>query len=229
MRVNIGPYRSDLIPINRLERKYERVRSGKLYLDEENYTWYDKIILGLLDKLEDLFLPINRWYNNRKRKVEVHVDYYDVWGADHTLGLIIAPVLKKLKEVQHGYPHVDNEDVPEELRFEMTQEQKDNWDGSVDAKHEARWSYVLDEMIWTFDQYSDPYDGENQFLHNVEQLDMVFTPLEDNPKLSTLDFNYQKDPNKPPYWRDEEGLKKHYERKKNGLRLFAKYYDSLWD
>lgn len=226
MRVNIGPYRSDLIPINRLERSYERMRSGKLYLDEENYTWYDKIVLGILNKLDDLVRPINHWSNNRKRKVKVHVDYYDVWGADHTLGLIIAPTLKKLKEVQHGHPYVDNEDVPEEIRDATSGERMD---GSVDKDWEARWNYVLDEMIWAFEQYSDPYEGENQFFHNVDQLDMIFTPLEDNPKLSSLDFNHQKDPSKPPYWRDKEGLKKHHERKKNGLRLFAKYYDSLWD
>lgn len=228
MRVNIGPYRSDLIRINSLERKYERMRSDKLYLDEEDYTWYDKIILGLLDKLDNLVRPINRWSNDRKRKVKVHIDYYDVWSADHTIGLILAPMLKKLKEVQHGYPHVDNEDVPEELRFELTREQKENWDGSVDAKHEARWNWVLDEIIWTFEQY-EAGDDFDQFHHNVDQLEMEFTPLEDNPKLSTLSFNHQKDPSKPAYWVDEEGKKKHHERKQNGLRLFAKYYESLWD
>ena len=45
----------------------------------------------------------------------------------------------------------------------------------------------------------------------------------------TLGFTHQKDPMKPPYFRDEEGLKKHHERKANGRRLFAKYYESLWD
>lgn len=231
MKIYIGPYTSDLIPVRRWEKNYEfwSAGEGKYYLDEEDYKWYDKIVFGFFDKLDALVLPINRWSNNRKRKVKVHVDGYDVWGADHTLGLIIAPTLKKLKEIQHGHPHVDNEDVPESLHMSNEEKEKLNWDGTVDANHEARWNYVLDEMIWTFEQYSDPYDGENQFMHNVEQLDMVFTPLEDNPKLSSLSFNYQKDPSKPAYWRDTEGLKKHHERKKNGLRLFAKYYDCLWD
>ncbi len=228
MKVYIGPYRSDLIPINRLERKYERMRSGKMYLDEEDYTWYDKIVLGLLERLDNFFLPINRWSNNRKRNAKIHIDNYDVWSADHTLGLVIAPVLKKLKEVQHGYPHVDNEDVPEELRFTLTDEEAQQWDETVDAKHEARWVWVLDEMIWTFEQYADGNDFD-QFYHNVDQLEMEFTPLEDNPKLSTMTFNHQKDPSKPAYWVDDEGKKKHNERKQNGLRLFAKYYENLWD
>lgn len=229
MKIYIGPYTSDLIPVRRWEKNYEfwSAGEGKYYLDEDDYTWYDKIVFGFFDWIDKLFLPINRWSNRRKRKIEVHVDNYDVWGADHTLGLIIAPTLKKLREVQHGYSHVEDEDVPEEIRDKR--EDAERFDGSVDKDWEARWNYVLDEMIWTFEQYSDPYDGENQFMHNVDQLDMVFTPLEDNPKLSSLSFNYQKDPSKPAYWRDTEGLKKHHERKKNGLRLFAKYYDALWD
>lgn len=229
MKVKIGPYRSDLIPVSRWEKNYEMWGAGdKYYLDEDEYKWYDKIVFGFFDKLDNLVRPINRWSNNRKRKVKVHVDYYDVWGADHTLALIIAPVLKKLKEVQHGYPHVDNDDVPEELRMSDEDRKKLEHDGSVDEKHEARWSYVLDEMIWAFEQHADPYDGEDQFFHNSEQLEMVFTPVE-GMKASSLSFNYQKDPSKPPYWRDDEGLKKHHARKANGVRLFAKYYEALWD
>jgi hypothetical protein len=232
MKIKIGPYTSDLIPVRRWERNYEMARSDKYYLDEEDHTWYDKIILGFFDKLDAFFCPINRWSNSRKRKVKVHVDYYDVWSADHTLAIIIATTLKKLKEVQHGYPHVDNEDVPEDLRFDMTQEQKDKWDGSVDEKHEARWEWVLDEMIWTFGQHGLE-DDLDQFYHNSEQLEMLFVPTGDvnldGKGMKQLKINHQKDPNKPAYWRDDEGLKKHAERKENGRRLFAKYYEALWD
>ncbi len=228
MKINIGPYKSDLIPVRRWERSYEMLRSDKFYLDEKDYTWYDKIVMGFFDKLSDLVLPINRWANRRKRKVKVHVDGYDVWGADHTLAMIIAPTLKKLKEVQHGYPHVDNEDVPEELRFVMTDEEKANWDGTVDSKHEARWNYVLDEMIWAFEQHADPYDNDAQFHHNSDQLEMVFTKVEGMP-ASTMSFNYQKDPTKPAYWVDREGKEAHHARMRNGVRLFAKYYEALWD
>jgi hypothetical protein len=204
-------------------------RSGKYYLEEKDYKWYDKLVLGIFDTLVILTQPINRWSNSRDRKVKVHVDNYDVWGADHTLGMIIAPTLKKLKEIKQGYPHVDNEDVPEELRFTLSEKEKREWDGTVDAKHEARWEWVLDEMIWAFEQHADPNDGEDQYHHNEDQLAVVFTPLEEDPKLSSLTMNYQKDPSKPAYWVDEEGKKKHYQRKANGVRLFGKYYCSLWD
>ena len=229
MRVHIGRYPTDIIPVRRWVSNYEMWRApDKLYLHEDQYTWYDKIVLDFFDKLEDFVRPLNRWSNRRKRKVKVHVDYYDIWSADHTLGMIIAPTLRKLKECKHGYPHVDNEDVPEELRFTPEDKEKLEHNGTVDSKHEARWEYILDEMIWAFEQHADPYDGEDQFFHNADQLEMVFTPVEGK-KYSSLTFNHQKDPSKPKYWRDDEGIKKHRARKANGVRLFAKYYEALWD
>lgn len=228
MKVTIGPYTSDLIPVSRWERSYEMWRSDKYYLDEKDYTWYDKIVMDFFDKLFDLVRPINIWSNNRKRKVKVQIDNYDVWAADHTLAMIIAPTLKKLKEVKRGCPHVDNEDVPEELRMTAEDLQQFEYDGSTDSKFEARWNYILDEMIWAFEQHSDSDDGEDQYYHNVDQLDMVFTPVEGKPG-STLSFNYQKDPSKPKYWVDREGIKQHQARMANGVRLFGKYYQALWD
>lgn len=228
MKINIGPYSSDIIPIRRWEKSYEYWRRPEtFYLPEEEYTKLDKFVFGFFDKLSYLVRPLNRWSNNRKRKIKVHIDYYDVWSADHTLGIIIAPVLKKLKEVKHGYPHVDNEDVPYALRFAADDDDKTICDMSNDEKHQARWEWILDEMIWAFGQHGLE-DDSGQFYHNSDQLDMIFTPIEGN-KLSSLSFNYQKDPNKPAYFRDDEGLKKHYERKANGRRLFAKYYENLWD
>lgn len=231
MKVNIGPYRNDLIPVSRWQSFYEAKRSNGVFLEEEDYTRLDKIVIGLFDKLEDFVRPINRWSNNRKRKVNIHIDYYDVWSADHTLGMIIAPVLKKLQSVKHGSPFVDDEDVPENLKSTSAPAKENDWD--TDDNHEARWEYVLGEMIWAFEQHADPDTGEAQFSHNVDQLEMTFEetgdPTLDSKGRKTIRFNHQKDPTKPPYWVDEEGKKAHYERITNGRRLFTKYYDGLWD
>lgn len=228
MKINIGPYPSDIIPVQVWERAYERWRSDSYDLEEEDYTWYDRIIMGFFDKLWDLVLPLNRWSNSRKRKVKVRVDYYDIWSADHTLAMIIAPTLKKLKEHKCGYPRVENEDVPEELRFSPSDKEKYEHDGTVDDKHEARWNYILDEMIWAFAQHASPDCNDAQFHHNSDQLDMILTPIEGK-GVSELTFNYQKDPSKPAYWVDKAGKQKHHERMNNGVRLFAKYYQALWD
>ncbi len=230
MKVNIGPYKSDIIPVYSWERRYEFWRKpDTYYLPEEEYTWYDKLVFGFLDKINDLVRPLNRWSNNRKRRVKVHIDGYDVWSADHTLALIIHPVLVKLKEIKHGSPVVDDEDVPENLRANK----RDHSDYSEeDSTLHARWTWVLDEMIWTFGQHGLE-DDSDQFYHNTDQLEMLFVSTGDekldSKGMKALEFNHQKDPNKPAYWRDDEGLKKHAERKANGRRLFAKYYEALWD
>ena len=152
--------------------------------------------------------PLNRWFSLRKRKVKIKYHNYDTWSLDHTLALIIVPGLKQLKNDKHGFPQVDDEDLPTVCL--------------KDASGEERWECIIDEMIWAFEQHADE-DDTAQYCHNTDQLEMIFE--DDN----TLSFNYQKDPNKPAYFRDVEGLKKHDERKANGRRLFAKYYESLWD
>jgi hypothetical protein len=232
MKVSIGPYRSDLIPIRRWEGKYESWRSGNMYyLDETNYTWYDKIIFGLFEGLNSLVRPLNRWYTNRERTMKIQVDRYDAWSADHTLALIIHPVLVELKKQKQGSPIVDDEDVPDHLKSTAAPPKEEEYD--TDDNHHARWEYVLDEMIWAFEQHTNYDRNEDQFVHNIEQLDFEFVPITDG-KLagkgySSMEVNYQKDPTKPAYWEDKEGKKAHSDRIANGRRLFGKYYDGLWD
>ena len=232
MKVKIGPYTSDLIPVRRWENSYEFWRKpDTCYLPEEEYTKMDKFVFGFFDKLAKLVRPINRWSNNRDRKIKIHIDGYDVWGADHTLALIIHPVLLKLKEVQHGAPSVDDEDVPDHIKSTAAGPKENEWD--TDDKHFDRWTWVLDEMIWAFEQCTDESHNDDQFHHNSDQLEMKFESTGDEALdgkgMKSLGFNYQKDPSKPAYWVDREGKEAHYERIKNGHRLFAKYYFGLWD
>ena len=229
MKVNIGPHTNDIIPVYSWERRYEYWRRPEtFYLSEEEYTWYDKLVFGFFEKLSYLTLPINRWSNSRKRKINIHIDSYDVWSADNTLAMIIHPVLLKLKEKKHGSPDVANDDVPEHLRAEEHNvPHPDGYIGTDDLFHK-RWEWVLDEMIWAFEQCVDPDHGRNQFHHNSDQLDLQFVEVEGK-KLSEAKFTDQKDPNKPKYWVDYDGKKLHDERIANGLRLFAKYYFALWD
>lgn len=226
MKVNIGPYRGDLIPVSRWEKRYTLKRHETLYRDEKDYDRIDKIVYGFLDKLEDFVRPINRWSNNRKRTEQIHIDSYDVWSADHTLALIIHPVLVELRNQKHGSPTVDVDDVPEHLRPSVMPSAEN---GYVDDTHHERWAWVLDEMIWAFEQAKSGDYGEYQYSHNIEQLEMTFHELEDKPGFSEIKFNNQKDPTKPAYYVDTEGKAAHFDRIKNGLRLFGKYYMGLWD
>jgi hypothetical protein len=150
----------------------------------------------------------------------VKIDHYDTWSLDNTLSPIILPMLEQLKATKHGAPYVEDADVPPKLRANRDARYKGRYlapdlhkiNDNVDKKFFKRWDYVLDEMIWTFEQLSMD-DHEGQFYDHS---------LANNPK-DELDKQVRK------IKVDRVGLKKHNERIDNGLKLFGKYYRSLWD
>ena len=107
--------------------------------------------------------PSHRFYHNwlynwfgysPKQTTSIKIHNYDTWSMDHTLAPIILPMLKQLKETKHGAPAVDLEDVPQELRPSNTEEWQKlyNEGGETDEKFFERWDWVLDEMIWAFEE-----------------------------------------------------------------------------
>jgi hypothetical protein len=82
------------------------------------------------------------------RQVDVQIDDYDLWHLDHTLALIIYPLLLELKQSKKGIPYVnDVEDAP------------------TDLDTDARWHHVLDSMIWSFSQVLDD-SSTNQYYQD---------------------------------------------------------------
>jgi hypothetical protein len=169
-----------------------------------------------------MFVKIGKYpkNTNKKRKIKVKIHGFDTYNLDHALALIIVSALKKLKELKHGAPFVDNEDVPEELHSSG-----DVWND--DENWFKRWDYVLDQMIWAFselmrDWESDYYSGKSKFQ---------FIPVDEvGNKVDKKDAVYfeHKISDKDTFKVDEEGLEKHRDKINNGLRLFAKYYSALW-
>lgn len=80
----------------------------------------------------------------------VKIDKWDTWSMDATLAKIILPMLKQLKESKHGSPMTDDEDVPEELRSTSASPKVNEWD--VDENHFKRWDWIMDQMIWSFEE-----------------------------------------------------------------------------
>lgn len=157
---------------------------------------------------------------NGERKVSVKIDPWDTWSMDHTLSLIIHPLLIQLKNTTHGSPNVDDEDVPEELRSTSAPPKEKEWD--TDENHHKRWEWALDEMIWAFAQKIDD-DAERQF--STGKIDIKFEKVNiDGEDL----YEMVKGPD-DTYVFDREGWEKWNERKRNGFRLFGKYFESLWD
>jgi hypothetical protein len=156
----------------------------------------------------------------RKRKIHVKIDRWDTWSADHTLALIILPMLKQLKANKNGSPFVDDDDVPDHLKStrapELTEDQKNT--GDVDDNHHLRWEYVMDEMIFAFENVLDD-SWEDQF--HTGEYDWASKKLENGMYEMITGPN---DTSKT----DWDGKKAYQERISNGLKLFGKYYQSLW-
>lgn len=203
MRVKIGKYKSPIGPYqvaewfkyvgaseNRIDKIGDRLASSKL-------------VASLCDLYNDMF---------GKRDIKIHIDPYDTWSMDNTLALIILPMLKQLKQTKHGSPMVDDEDVPSQLRH-GNKDCDDNW-------VHYKWDFVLNEIIWAFEQINDE-DWEDQFIIERGELDFEDYP-EDEGKL------YKPVRWKKPYVVDREGIKRHQARIDNGLRLFGRYYRNLW-
>ena len=199
MRVKIGNYVNRWI--SNLHQEYmEKKYDGNLYDSVDQVDQY----------------PTHRWYHNflyekfgigNEPKVSVHIDDFDTWSMDDTLAPIILPMLKQLKTTQHGAGSVELSDVPKELHGKkLTKEQGAK--GEVNDKHFERWDYVLDEMIWAFEQKCRD-DWNDDYIDS-----------EDDPD-SFMGTKFTR-------W-DDKGMKAHQKRMTNGFRLFGTYFENLWD
>jgi len=222
MKVKLGPYRKfySSRDFNEVYYKLKRLKPS-WEVSASELDWMDKVFEKFCDYIDVLLTPINK-IAYRDRTIKVRIDDYDAWNADHTLALIVYPLLQKLKETKQGTPSVVLKDLPKSFVYEKTANDVKGFTYS-----ETAWDYILDEMIWAFKQIVEEYEEENQFIENPEQLNFIFTPLENG--CSSLTFDNLKDPNKPPYSRDVEGIKAYQDRIDNGLKLFGKYFRALWD
>ena len=211
MKVVIGPYKSWIGP-------YQIADAIIFWQDKysDDCKWADRAHrLGhwlASDKAgnNSLLTKVCLWIESkRKRQIYVRIDNYDVWNMDNTLAHIILPMLKRLKEVKHGGPKVNDFDCPQHL-WANSEPSKDGG-VDVDANWFARWDYVLDEMIWAFEQEVNP-DASDSFFDHSE----VDEKAELNDQLKQMKY-------------DVEGHRAFEHRKDMAFRLFGKYYQALWD
>ena len=201
----------------------------KVYINKYRYHWLspytilEKVFFWkkeidyddpLIEKWSNRLTPYCEWLRKFLDKVHpkinyVKIDYWDTWSMDHTLSYIIVPMLKQLKATKHGAPFVDDEDVPEHLRSTNAKPKENDWD--TDEFHFDRFDWVLDEMIWAFEQKTK--DNDDEAFFDWSEVDHE----------KSLENQYSK------VKIDRDGLDAHQARKTNGYRLFGKYYEGLWD
>lgn len=190
MKVYIGPYRNWIGP-------YQIAEKLLFWMDKE-----DDRITNFGDWLAEnkTVCRICDWLDSKKnRKTKIHIDRYDTWNMDHTLALIVLPMLKQLKATKHGSPATDDEDVPEHLRSTVAGPKENEWD--TDDLWSERWDWIMDEMIYAFEMELD------------EDWDLRI---------------YQREPKGWDDAKFAE-RKIIADRIANGFRLFGKYYQGLWD
>ncbi len=185
-----------------------------------------------VERWSDRLVPVSRaiqWIGERiyPRVEYVKIDRWDTWSMDHTLALIVLPMLRQLKRDKHGAPLVDDEDVPEHLRSTAAAPKENEWD--TDSNHFLRWDWVMDEMIFAFECKLDD-SWEDQFRSGEHDIVWIPVDAEGNevPKGEHKYFQMGHGPN-DTYQCDYEGMKVVQARISNGFRLFGKYYEGLWD
>ena len=192
---------------------------------------YDEpVIERWSNRLNPLCIAIQKFLDFVHPRINyVKIDRWDTWSMDHTLAHIILPMLKQLKEKQHGAGFVDDQDVPEGIGLRSTEAlpKENQWD--TDSNHFARWDWVINEMIFAFECKVDD-SWEDAFREG--DIDMLWVPVDAHgnqvPK-GEHKYYQMKDGPKNTYKCDYDGMKVVQNRIDNGFRLFGRYYQNLWD
>lgn len=225
MKVYFSKYRNHwLSPYTILEKvlfwkDWENIEYDTPWVEK----WSDRLLpfCNLLNKVLDKIHP---------RITYVKIDKYDTWNMDHTLSLIILPMLKQLKETKHGSPFVDDSDVPEGIGLRSTEAPPKENDYDIDGNHHKRWDWVMDEMIFAFehkidDSWEDQFRKGNIDIKWEEDGEKFFNSVTNKEEKV---YKMTRGPN-DTYECDYEGIEKISKRMDNGFRLFGKYYRGLWD
>jgi hypothetical protein len=227
MKIYIGPYKKWIGPyqiaealcfwVKRVPDEFGIKRKPDWVHDFG--TWLGETKTG-----DDSWLTkLCQWVDSkREHTVKIRIDKYDTWGMDSTLAMIVVPMLKQLKETKHGAPLVDDKDVPVELRSTSAPPKKEKHD--IDDNHFKRWDWVLDEMIWAFEQKN--IDWESQYFSGEHDIKMVPCEFDEDGKPKM--YKMEKGPKDTSKF-DRKAFLKHRKRMANGFRLFGKYYNGLWD
>ena len=197
---------------------WSKCSRNKGFIDDKDWVdspeWADK----LAKKLNWISTTIKWVWSKFDRPIRyVKIDRYDTWSMDYTLAYIIVPMLKQLRDTKHGYPMTEDVDAPEEFSSKNNPADDEySWDKGA----EARWNWILNEMIWAFEQKVKDDDEDEFFDHSAYD-------YENNTDTAEWLNDLTKGQSKLKV--DWDGLKAHQERKENGFRLFGKYYQALWD
>ena len=222
MKVNIGPYINWFGPYHFVEPlKYLGVSEA------------------IRDKIADAlplwpFLFIEKLFG--KRKVKVRIDRYDTWSADHTLAVIIGPLLRSMIGKKQGVP---GNFLPDEYNslVSSTEFWEEKGKGPLNTKAtllldaaSEEWEATLEKMAWAFEEYVKD-DWDEQYWTG-EYGEMKTTPSSDktfwNPITKKDEQVFKLDFEGSTRKCDWEAREKHWKKVEEGIRLFGLHFSNLW-
>lgn len=209
MKVKIGPYTNWVGP-------YQIADAVFFWVDRYDEGYWADMSQKFGDWLahdkngdDSLLTKFCNWVHSFKKRQEyVKLDYYDHWNMDHTLALIIAPLLVQLKNKKQGFGFIDDEDVPEHLQSKYGIKENE-WDW--DSLAEQRFEWFLNELIWAFSVHKDDKETDQFYDHGEK---VKGESLMDSVHRIKV---------------DQAGLDAHNKRKEHAFKMFGKYYQTLWD
>lgn len=173
---------------------------------------------------------LGKYNKDDSRHIDVQIEKFDTYSFDHTLAHIILPGLIQLKLHKMGVPtefaDVGGADYENQKSFDFYAETHDwAFEQSIN-----KWEEILDKIIWSFQQILFD-DWEKKYEYGIPEFDWVPS---DQTYLNALTNKVEQtftllDKNKEDHWTDYNGIREHQRRIQEGLELFGKYYQHLWD
>lgn len=162
--------------------------------------------------------------SDEERLMEVVIENHDTWNMDTTLARIIIPMLKQLKSTKHGVPgdmpYLNQTSNSAQGSFEFYEEGDDT---AFEASSQI-WDDVLDKMIFAFEHIVDE-EWEQGFQSGT----IHFVDVPEYDSAGNVTGYSMKRGENDTYHCDYEGIAAVRLKIQEGLQLFAKHYQSLWD
>lgn len=160
----------------------------------------------------NLKIDIGPYKDNGKRKIDIKIHGYDVWSMDHTLSLIILPMLKRLKKDKHGAPVMESMKYTSQFGYGQSNMCFDFYKDDDELASDVgfkEWDVIMDKMIWSFKEIRDGAWEEKYWSKSPK-----FKGICAISNGAVYDVN---------------GANEHQKRIQEGLDLFGKYFTNLWD
>ena len=204
--------------INMNETKY---KAGDITTFAEAFgkdTWYKSIWLDIYWGVKGNCLNAEFWLISVYQRIKYGFPLVEVWNFDSYMAKWALPRLKHLRISKNGYPcGVISGNDENQLRFDFYKKSEQE----VEDEAKAKWDIILDKIIWSFenlDNWPEPIKPPNyDERYRVEERGGI----EGNGGLEFVSIDDRK-------W-DWAPVNKHQEKIQEGLDLFAKHYQNLWD